>query len=182
MTNKTTRKALGLLVFAAAASPLAHAAEPGWYIGGNAGSSMATIDDARISRELKAQGLTTTTISDRDRDNGYKLFGGYQFTPNFALEGGYFDMGTFGFTANTLPTGTFRGDMRLKGLNLDAVGLLPITERLSLLGRAGVNYADTSNSFTGTGAVSVYNPNPSKQETNYKLGLGLQYARQRRGR
>ncbi len=176
MTKKTSRKALSLLLLAAAACPVAYAVEPGWYVGGNVGGSMATIDDARISKELQAQGLTTTTISDRNRDTGYKLFGGYQFNRNLALEGGYFDMGTFGFTANTLPAGTLRGDLKLQGLNLDVVGLLPMTERLSLLGRVGANYAETSDSFTGSGAVQVLNPNPSKRETNYKLGLGLQYA------
>ena len=29
--------------------------------------------------------------------------------------------------------------------------------------------------FPGTGAVRVFNPNPSKRELNYKLGIGLQY-------
>lgn len=39
--------------------------------------------------------------SDDDRDHGYKLFDGYQFNPNFALESGYFDLGDFNFTAHT---------------------------------------------------------------------------------
>ncbi len=167
---------LGLAAFAALISPYAMADDSGWYGGANVGRSLATIDDARITSGLGAAGLTTTSISDRDRDTGYKIFGGYQLHKNFAIEGGYFDLGKFGFTATTVPAGTLNGNIRLKGLNLDAVGILPINEKLSALGRVGLNYAQAKDSFSGTGAVNVTNPNPSKSGTNYKLGLGLQYA------
>ena len=120
--------------------------------------------------------LHSTSISNDERDTGYKFFGGYQFNKNFSLESGYFDLGNFDFTATTLPAGTLNGKIRLKGLNLDVVGILPITEKFSAFGRAGLNYADARDSFTGTGAVGVVNPNPSKRDMNYKFGLGLQYA------
>lgn len=174
----TTSGTMGLMALAVLATPLAFADDAGWYGGASAGRSSATIDDARITSGLLGQGLTTNSIADRDRDTGYKVFGGYQFNNNFALEGGYFDLGKFGYTANTTPPGTLSGDIRLKGLNLDAVGTLPITKKLSVLGRVGVNYTEASDAFTGAGAVSVLNPNPnpSKSEANYKVGLGLQYA------
>lgn len=167
---------LGLLALATMVSPMAAAQAPGWYVGGNLGQSAATIDDARITSNLMGQGLATRSISDRDRDTAYKIYGGYQFTPNFALEGGYFDLGKFGYTATTSPTGTLTGDIKLKGLNLDAVGTLPITEKFSAFGRVGVNYAEATDAFAGTGAVSILNPAPNKRDTNYKLGVGLQYA------
>jgi OOP family OmpA-OmpF porin len=56
------------------------------------------------------------------------------------------------------------------------VGLLPITEKFSAFGRAGLNYAQARDSFAGTGSVNVSNSNLSKRDTNYKFGLGLQYA------
>ena len=168
------------LAVAAAASALtvqtAFAQDSGWYAGGNAGRSMATVDDARITSGLAAAGLATTSITDRDRTTGFKIYGGYQLSPNFALEGGYFDLGKFGFTANTSPTGTLNGDIRVRGLNLDLVGTLPLSEQFSLLGRVGANFAQTRGSFSGTGAVGVTNPNPSKRDTNFKIGIGLQYA------
>lgn len=169
----------GLAVLAALAagiSPLTMAQDMGWYGGANIGRSAANIDDARITSGLAAGGLGTSSISDRDRSTGFKLYGGYQLHRNFAFEGGYFDLGKFGYTANTIPTGTLDGNIRLKGFNLDAVGLLPFNDRFSALGRVGLNYAKASDSFTGTGAVNVTNPNPSKSGTNYKLGVGLQYA------
>lgn len=175
MKSATTLKALGLAVFAVSCSPVAFADEPGWYGGANLGQSRATIDNARIASGLLSGGLTTSGISDRDRSTGLKLYGGYQFNRNFALEGGYFNLGKFGFTANTVPAGSLSGDIKLQGLNLDAVGTLPLTEKLSAIGRVGLNYAQARDTFSGTGAVRVLNPSPSKSEANYKLGAGLQY-------
>ena len=178
-TSAQSAKLFGITLMAAAcalAAQTASAQDSGWYAGANVGRTSATVDNARITSGLAGAGLATTSIADRDRDTGYKIYGGYQLSPNFALEGGYFDLGKFGFTANTNPAGTLNGDIRLRGLNLDLVGTLPLSERFSLLGRVGANYARTRGTFSGTGAVGVTNPNPSKNDTNYKIGVGLQYA------
>jgi len=169
---------LGLAALAVIASPFAVADDSGWYGGLNIGQSRAKIDDAKITSSLLGAGLNTTSIAEDNRDTGYKLFGGYKFNRNFALEGGYFDLGRFSFIANTattVPAGTLSGDIRIRGVNLDAVGILPITERFSAFGRVGMNYAEARDSFTGTGLVNVIRPNPSKREANYKFGAGLQY-------
>lgn len=175
-STTSCRRTLGLLALSALVTPLVQAEAPNWYIGGNAGGTAATIDDARIASSLLSSGLTVTSISDRDRDSGYRLYAGYQFNRYWALEGGYFDLGKFGYTANTVPVGSLTGDIRLKGFNFDLVGTLPLSDRFSLLGRVGANYADTNDTFTSTGAVRVTNPNPTNRDTNYKFGLGVQYA------
>ncbi len=175
---KFTRKSgtLSLMVLAAITSPIAMAQDAGWYIGANAGQSRAKIDDARITSGLLAGGFTTTSIANDERDTGYKLFTGYQFNKYFALEGGYFDLGKFGFTANTNPAGSLRGEIKLRGLNLDLVGTLPLTDNLSAFGRVGAAYAEAKDTFRGSGLVIVRNPNPSTKQTNVKYGGGLQYA------
>ena len=175
MKLQRTSGTLGLVALALIASPFAVADDSGWYGGFNVGRSRADIDDARIQAQFLAAPLVTTSIRDDNRDIGYKLFGGYQLNKNFALEGGYFNLGKFGFTATTAPLGTLRGDIKLQGLNLDAVGILPINEKFSAFGRFGLNYAQARDTFAGTGSVTVANPSPSKRDTNYKLGLGLQY-------
>lgn len=169
-------KVLGLFLLAAAASQFATAKDSGWYIGGNVGQSYAEIDEDRITSSLLDSGFTTTAFDDDEEDTGYKLFGGYQFNRNFAIEGGYFDLGEFGFTATTLPAGTLDGRIEVAGWNLDLVGVIPLTERFSAFGRLGVQYADAEDQFGGTGSVNVSNPNPEESDTNYKAGLGLQYA------
>lgn len=168
---------LALTALAATVSPHAMAYDAGWYVGGNVGQSRAKIDDERITSNLLGAGFSSVSISDDDRDIGYKVFAGYQFNKYFALEGGYFNLGKFGFTATTVPAGTLNGSIKLQGLNLDAVGILPITEKFSAFGRIGANYAEAKDNFTSTGVFPVItNPNPSKRDTNIKFGLGLQYA------
>jgi OOP family OmpA-OmpF porin len=166
--------ALGCMA-AALASPSGFAQDAGWYGGASVGRTAATIDDNRIRSGLAAQGLATSSISDDDRDTGYKLFGGYQLNRYFGIEAGWFDLGKMGYTATTTPAGTLRGDVKVRGLNLDAVGTLPLTDRLSLLGRVGVAHARTRGTFAATGAVT--NPyggtQRSARDTGVKLGAGL---------
>jgi len=166
---------IGLAALALLASPYAMADDTGWYGGISIGQSKAKIDDARIASNLLGSGLSTSSITNDDSDTGYKIFAGYKFNKNFALEGGYFDLGKFGFAATTAGPGTLNGSIKLQGINLDAVGILPVGQGFSLFGRAGVNYAQARDSFSGTGPVNVSNPSPSKNDTNYNFGLGLQY-------
>ena len=178
--------ALGLAGLASLNAPVAAAADSGWYGGLNIGLSKADIDDERIASQLRSSGvgLVMTSI-DKDEDAvGFKLLGGYKFNRNFAVEGGYFHLGEFTYTAQTLPTGSQSGSAKFEGLNLDAVGILPFTEKLSAFGRVGLTYVWTKDKFSGTGAVAVLNaagvnsvgdPNPEEKEASYKYGLGLQY-------
>lgn len=167
---------LSLVTLAVIASCAALADDSAWYIGGNVGPSKAVIDDERITNSLMGSGARSVSIVDDDRDRGFKIYGGYQVNKYIALEGGYFDLGRFDFTATTVPAGTLNGSIKLRGVNLDLVGTVPITERFSAFGRIGVNHAQARDTFSGTGSVQVLNPNPSKRDTNLKVGLGVQYA------
>ena len=166
--------ALGLLIFAGGISAMVQAQDSGFYAGGNIGQSQASIDTNSIAAGLFNQGYSLNTYADDERGVGFKLFGGYQFNENFALEGGYFNLGQFDF-ATTTPAGTYAGEIKLDGLNIDAVFKLPVTERLSLFGRAGASYVQSKDSFNSTGSVSVIDPNPKDRDTNYKYGVGMQY-------
>lgn len=180
MKFTATPATLAIAALAAFAAPAAQAQAPdtGWYAGGNIGRTGATIDDDRIRGGLAGQGLVTNSIEDREHDVGYKVFGGYQFNRNFGIEGGYFDLGEFGYTARTTAAGSLTGDMSARGLNLDLVGTLPLTERLSVLGRAGVTSMRTKGSFSATGAARVPYASATSSQTsaNAKWGVGVAYA------
>ncbi len=167
--------AASLAALAVTMSPSAFADDAGWYTGFNAGQSRAKIDDTRIADGLLDDGFTTTSIGNDDRHFGFKAFGGYEFNRYFALEGGYFNLGKFGFRADTLPAGSLRGDIKLQGANFDAVGSVPLGDKFSLFARAGVNYADAKDSFAGTGSVAVIDPSPGRWAANYKFGVGAEY-------
>lgn len=154
----------------------ARAQEGGYFYGGaSLGQSRARIDEDRIRSSLANAGLAMTSMTRDERDTGYKVFGGYQLNRNVAIEGGYFNLGKFGFTSTTTPAGTLNGQIKLQGLNLDLVGTLPLAGRLSAIGRIGAQYASARDTFSGGGAVTVLNQNPSKRAANYKFGAGLQY-------
>lgn len=147
-----------------------------FYGGLSIGQSRADLDEARIAAGRIPAGVAVGAVSIDQRDTAYKVFGGYQFHPRFALEAGYFNLGRFGLSATTVPAGTIDGEVRLQGVNIDLVGNVPLVGQLSALGRVGAQYARTHDTFTGSGAASVLDPNPSRRKTNYKVGAGLQYA------
>lgn len=165
-------KTASFLLFATFMNPLMAQTDynAGWYMGGNIGMSNANIDKGKIT-----QNLTNYSYSDNESDLGYKLFGGYQFNKYFALEGGYFNLGKFDYSFST-PTGALDGNVKVNGVNLDAVVLLPVTENFSAFARVGANYAQTEGSFKQTRTFYVTDTNPKKDDLNYKYGAGLQYA------
>ncbi len=168
-----------LLLFAAIASLIAAPAladEDSYFYGGlGLGQSRARIDVGRVTAELLASGLTTTALTRDEKHLAYKVLGGYQFNRYVALEGGYFNLGKFGYTATTTPAGTLDGRIKLQGINLDVVGALPLSERLSAIARIGAIYADARDDFRGSGAVVVLDRDPTRRKAGFKYGGGLQY-------
>lgn len=166
----------GLMALAAATTSAVKADDAGWYLGGNIGQSNADIDNQRITDNLLDGGFSNFMIENDERDTGYKLFGGYQFNRNFAIESGYFDLGEFSYHATTMPAGTLDGQMKLRGFNLDLLGFIPFSERFSAFGRVGANYAEAKDRFSGAGSVNVLSPRAEERDTHVKLGAGVQYA------
>jgi OOP family OmpA-OmpF porin len=150
-------------------------ANSAWYIGAGVGQSRANIDNERLISSLTANGATLGSFTTDERSAGYKLFAGKQLNQYFTIEGGYFDLGKFSFNSTTSGNGVLNGEAGFRGVNLDLVGQMPLTQRLSLLGRVGANYAKTSTHFTGNRLAAVTNPNPSERKGGAKAGLGLEY-------
>jgi OOP family OmpA-OmpF porin len=90
---------------------------------------------------------------------GGKVWGGWQFHPNFAAELGYADIGK---------TGSPAGDAKTKGFFIDGVGLWPFTDQLTGLARIGAYWARTD--LSGPLATS-----DSDRSTKIKYGVGLQW-------
>jgi OOP family OmpA-OmpF porin len=151
-------------------------ANSAWYMGAGVGQSRAKIDEERLARSLTANGASLNSFSKDERDLGFKLFVGKQLNQYFAVEAGYFDLGKFDFAATTSGNGLLRGETELRGVNVDLVGQLPLTQRLSLLGRAGLQYARASTHFSGNRLDAVTNPNPPHGgRRGAKVGLGVEY-------
>jgi len=177
MTMARISGTLGLAAFAAIASPAAIAQNqvPVWYGGINVGQAKEHFDNGRMASSVLGPGFAITSITEDRTDTGYKLYGGYRFSRHFAVEGGYFDLGKFDFAATTLPAGTLSGNVKVHGLNLDLVGILPMTDRFSAFGRIGATYARTRDSFSGSGAAAAFSTSRSSSDANFKVGAGIQY-------
>ena len=93
-------------------------------------------------------------VSGGNGGTGFKVYGGWQATPNFALEAGAMGLGRLKGST---------GDVKANGVFVDAVGLLPIAPQWNLLGRAGVINAKTSS------------PTGSDRGFGVKLGAGAEY-------
>ena len=176
MKTVKTVGALGLAAIALTLSPIAGAIESGWYAGAGIGQSGADIDDQRITRSLLGSGFATSSMKEDERSVAGKIFGGYQFNRYVALEGGYFNLGKFGYTTSTSPAGSLSGDIKLQGLNLDVVGILPLTDKFSAFGRVGVIHAQARDNFSSTGLVNRPPSSARQNDTGYKFGAGVQYA------
>ena len=176
-----TRRGLGLAAFAvfgtvASSWVIAQDSTTGPYIGANVGTTRAQFNNDSINSTLAGQSLTVTSRTEDNSSTGYKLFGGYQLNRNFAVEGGYFDLGRFNYALSTTPLGTFTSDTRVRGLNLDLVGILPLTDQFSVFGKVGAAYAQSRANFTRTGAMPLSSSSTGRNDTNLKVGLGMQYA------
>jgi len=124
---------------AVALAPLAAHAE-GVYIGGNLGQGHWQDPVAGVQSG-------TTDLSG-------KIYGGYQFNPNFALEAGGAALGE-----SKQASGTVKGNVGF----VDAVGTLPLAPQWSAIGRVGVLRGKTDTS------------NGNDYGNGLKVGLGAQY-------
>ena len=171
---------------------LAHASEPsGWYVGGAVGSSKYDASKSNLDSSVKTvvaiavPGFSATNFSSNLSNNktGYKLQLGYQFNPYLAVEGGYVDLDNVNYSSNFsvgLGSGTFKTSLRSSGWNTNIVGALPVSEKLSLLGKVGFIDAKVETTFGGTATVGgVTTPiSFSTSSTKWKpvYGLGASYS------
>jgi OOP family OmpA-OmpF porin len=151
-------------------------AQAGWYAGLTIGSSNTTINADVVA----VTGATATNLVKDERDPGVKVLAGYRFNAYFALEGGFAWLGEFQATNNvTAPTtGALNADIRVIGLFLDAVGMLPVGEHFAAFAKVGVFGSETRTFRSTSGTVTPapgLTTNASTDEANLKFGLGAQY-------
>ena len=112
------------------ASGLVSAQQSGFYVGASIGSATVDIEDGAAS-VLTQLGVTNVSGNIDDTDFSYKLFGGYKINKNFAVEGGYANLGKFTTNASGAALGqplSASGDVKSYAIFLDAVGILPASE------------------------------------------------------
>lgn len=169
-----------LLLGLGLAAPAAHAADgnagTGLYLGGAISFNHASDLGTKIDSSLASQGYNSRSSANSWNTNG-SLRLGYQFTPNFALEGSYDRVGDMGVQSTlSSPTADMAtGTWKSYGLGLHALGIVPIDPQWSVFGRLGVEQWHTSLNLTSSmgGPTSLSN---SDNSTSLALGAGVSYA------
>ena len=150
--------------------------DPYYYLGLSGGQARGSYHESQLFGAVVRQNVNPTSFGREDKDTAFKLFGGYQFNRNWGLEVGYFDLGQYRFNITTAPPGNFNGEVKVRGINFNLVGTLPLSDNFSVFARAGGHYARTQEAFSGNGTVVVLNANPSTRKTNLNGGVGMQYS------
>lgn len=153
---------------------------PSWYAGIGVGQSK--IKDLHASSFSNANG----SFSIDDKDTSWKIFAGYRFHPNFAVELGYVDLGkgtadgNVAVGADGATPGSAHASVKAQAVTLDAVGILPFANNFEVFGKVGGYYAHTTADvsavnfpFLGTGSASTSDNNGG---FHYGVGLGYNFS------
>jgi len=88
-----------------------------------------------------------------DSDETFSLFVGYKFNENFAVEGGWSELGDYTYDG---------GNLEVEAFTFDLVGILPVDEQISVFAKAGVARVD-------------YDAASKDTQTALSFGLGADY-------
>jgi len=150
-----------LLVSGGLAASQAYAQEK-FYAGAGVGSS--SID------ESIAAGLIDSGPVD-GKSNGFKVFGGYRFNPNLAVELALVNLGKASYSGTFLGDPVTGGQVKVSGLNASAVALYPVNPGFELFAKAGL-FAWNAKASDTTGGV----PFSAKDDgASLSLGIGANY-------
>lgn len=163
-----------LIVSTSAWSTSTWAADPNWYVVGEVTHSRTNLDTGTNDTALAQAGATGITSDGKSHSNRWRLQLGYQFNPNFAVEGGYIDFGKAKYTA-TYSGGTATGEVKSGGIDIAALGILPLGQGFSVFGKAGLVVARTKSTLTATGAASAATYERSANTVSPLVGVGATY-------
>jgi OOP family OmpA-OmpF porin len=150
-----------------------------------------------MATQPNANSVSLNSTQVPDSKYGAKLQLGYHFSPYFAVEGGYVDLGNLTYNAtHTLRTttttpqfpwwpkgpqvtttksvsGNSTRETKVNGWNIAALGIYPLGDRLALFAKAGGIRAQLKTSDTGNG---FGNGSTSSADWRANLGVGAIYA------
>lgn len=131
--------------------------DKGFYIG-------ATVGQSKVKDFCS--GFATPC---EDTDTALKILGGYQFSKHFALELGYSQLGE----ASINNGGGLFAKVEATAWEVVAVGILPVADRFSIYGKAGMYRADSD--FSTNVVLPGLPQSFSESNNDLTFGIGLQF-------
>jgi len=154
------KKTVLVLMAAFAISVPAFAADTGGYLVGMVGQTKF--------KDIDTTGVTNSSV--KDTGTGIKLGGGYAFNRNFAVEGAYVDLGKATVSGTFLGV-NFSDTRKASGLVVVGVGMLPLGNQFTLLGRAGVINATVKEDASAGG----FSASDKSTKVKTTFGIGASY-------
>lgn len=116
-------------------------------------------------------------ISKKETSTAWRLFGGYSFTENLGIEGGYLDLGKSSFTAQSSggiswSPGKVGTDFEADGWYLEGVVRYPIAPRWTMYARVGAYRWHTKETFFEQSFGTSVDKDSG---TNAIYGIGVEY-------
>lgn len=147
------KKSLIAVLISAAAALSGAAQAQSYYAGADVG---------RAEQKFSADGVG----SDKEHKTDFLVYGGYNFTKNYGVEGGY---GYFGKTSVTQDG--LSASIKPQTVYLAATGTLPLDPQFALFAKVGIaaNRTKVTTSFEGAGSSDTEN------ETTAMFGVGASY-------
>jgi len=170
------KKVIASTLFALAAATLSSSVLAGdWYGMVSAGRSDFKGGKSDLDNILIGAGATGLSSRLDDTDTGYKVQLGYRINQNFAVEGGYLDLGKMKYTA-AFTGGAASAEAKADGWNIALVGSVPVGQNLSLFAKLGMIDAKVkvNVSATGPGGAAAGSADDTSWKGNY--GIGASYA------
>ena len=133
-----------------------------WYAGFGAGVGNLSKSGQDIS------GLSNVQIDDTDTTYTVRL--GYRLNNYFAIEGGYYDLGTYAFSNNGGTT-AISGSAKAKSFGLSAVGIAPLSNVFELYARLGIEQSE----IKANANTALLTASESDKQTGATYGIGGRY-------
>jgi OOP family OmpA-OmpF porin len=147
MTTKALAALAGAVMLAASSATWAQA-----YLG-------LAIGQAKFKNACEG---APSSITCNDKDRAFKFFGGYQFTPNLAVELAYNSLGTAKASSGE--------EVDLSAAELGAVLSWPLAHRFALFGKLGMYVGEMEGRGTDDAVPAIFPPPPPRQLRGWRAG------------
>ena len=145
--NHIKQVAISASLLVACAGIFASPASAQWYVGVGAGSAQAKL------------GSNGTLQGNDSNETSGKVFAGYQFTPNWGVEGQYVYLGSYNVTS-----AGGNGSYKPESWGVAATGTITLSNNFYLMGKLGAAFNRLSDSNLGGG-----------NHTDVLAGVGVGY-------
>ena len=149
-----------------------------WYVGGAIGGDGFKSGYDQTKATIVSTGAKSGMIYADAKETMWKGYLGYQFSPQFSVEGGYWNFGKPNYSAtvtSNVPETVMRRSFDVDGYGADAVLWLPMGNAFSGFGKIGAISTTTRASSAVPGGTLTPLPAETVRKLNWRWGLGLQY-------